>query len=391
MKPIPARHSVLPSPLFVAALLALVILSLPVAPGATWDGQRLGPEEIADLAGDLPARRGERDRFGRRIEQALEREPVSPRGVPAVRVDLAYGKHPRNVLDLWAVEAEPAAPLAVFLHGGGFQRGDKALLRDSRLLDQLLDAGISVAAVNYRFSHQHPEGVAGSLRDIARAVQFLRHQAEELGIDPARFAAFGGSAGGAAALWLAFYEELADAGSDDPVARQSTRMRCVGAMATPSTLDLLQWPGILGIDEQDLERAARSFGIANLAELRTAESASLRAKLDIAAWMSPGDPPFFVRNNDPGGVPRAVDAMAHHPNHARVLLQRAAEVGVEAIVFAPAIGIEPRSGEDLVAFFTRHLFADGNDQATRACGRTNTVANGVATCIRESVRTAAES
>lgn len=365
MKPVRLPFSVFHAYLRLAALLAVaVLLSLYLPPGAAEegpeDGGRLRPEEIADIAGDLPARGGQRDRFGRRIAQALDREAVSPHGVPAVRVDLAYGDHPRNVLDLWTVEADSPTPLAVFLHGGGFQRGDKALLRDSRLLDQLLEVGISVAGVNYRFSRQHPDGIAGSLRDIARSVQFLRHHAVEFGIDSARLSAFGGSAGGAAALWLAFQDDLAHPGSDDPVARESTRLSCAGAMATPATMDLLQWPGILGIDAQDLERAARSFGIANVAELHTPELASQRAELDIAALMSPGDPPFFVYNHDPGGVPRGVGEMAHHPNHARVLLQRAAEVGVEAVVFAPEIGIEHLSGENLVEFFARQWFQARN-------------------------------
>jgi len=345
---------------------ALALLAVGGLPSATaeetpQEGGRLSPEEIADIAGDLPARGGERDSFGQRITEVLALEAVSPRGVPADRVDVPYGDHARMALDFWRADAGGPSPVALFLHGGGFRRGDKALLRDSRLLDQLLEAGISVAGVNYRYSHQHPDGTAGSLRDIARAVQHLRHHAADFGIDPDRVAAFGGSAGGAASLWLAFREDLADPESDDPVARESTRIRCAGAMATPSTMDLLQWPEILGIDEEALARAARSFGVADLASLSAPGAASARAEIDIVALMSPGDPPFFIHNNDPGGIPVGVGEMAHHPNHARVLMERAREIDVEAVAFAPGIGIEHPSGENLVAFFTRHLLS-GEDQ-----------------------------
>ena len=51
-----------------------------------------------------------------------------------------------------------------------------------------------------------------------RVVQFLRFKATELGIDPARIAASGSSAGAGIALWVGFHDDLADPKSADPVA-----------------------------------------------------------------------------------------------------------------------------------------------------------------------------
>jgi acetyl esterase/lipase len=56
-----------------------------------------------------------------------------------------------------------------------------------------LDAGISVAAINHRYSTQ---AIAPApFKDSARAVEFLRSQGKDWNIDPKRFAATGGSAG----------------------------------------------------------------------------------------------------------------------------------------------------------------------------------------------------
>ncbi|MEJ5297644.1 MAG: alpha/beta hydrolase, partial [Armatimonadota bacterium] len=49
-------------------------------------------------------------------------EPLPPPDFSNVR----YGAHERNVLDLWKAPGNGAAPLVVFIHGGGFVGGDKS-------------------------------------------------------------------------------------------------------------------------------------------------------------------------------------------------------------------------------------------------------------------------
>jgi len=357
-------------PLRISALFAIAAVLAASLAGATRSDATgdppspplLSDEEIAAIAGDLPGSGAQRDSFGAKIAEALTLPPVSPAGTPATQADLSYGEHPRMRFDLWQAQSPEPTPLAIFLHGGGFRRGDKALLYQSRLLDQLLEAGISVVGVNYRLSHQNPEGTLGSLRDIARFVQWIRHHADDYAINPDRIAAFGGSAGGAASLWLAFRDDLADPDSDDPVARQSSRLACAGAMATPATLDLLQWQEILGVTYERILAAAASFGVADESDLHSAEAKRIREETDLLALLSADDPPFYMHNNDSGETPRGVGQMAHHPNHARVLKAAAEALGVEAVVYAPRIGIEDPSGENLVAFFKRHLEPGGVEE-----------------------------
>jgi acetyl esterase/lipase len=301
------------------------------------------------------------DSFGRKIQEALRREPVAKNGARATHVNVPYGDHPRNVFDIWLVDAEHPAPLVVFIHGGGFRRGDKSLLYDSKILVDLLDAGVSVAAINYRYSYQSPEGILGSLKDVARFLQFVRFHAQTYKVDKQRVACYGGSAGGAASLWLAFRDDMADPANSDPVLRESTRLTCAAAMATPSTLDVLKWKEILGISHAQAIATARSFGARDEADLHSDRGTQLRAETDLREWISADDPPIFVHNNDTGEVPTQVGHMAHHPNHARVLKMRADELGVEAVVFAPQIGIAHPSGESLIGFFRRQLSPSKSD------------------------------
>ncbi|MBJ7443882.1 MAG: carboxylesterase family protein, partial [Sphingobium sp.] len=46
--------------------------------------------------------------------------------VPVTQGDIAYGPHERHRLDIYApLDATGPAPVLVFVHGGGFLKGDK--------------------------------------------------------------------------------------------------------------------------------------------------------------------------------------------------------------------------------------------------------------------------
>ncbi|MGH9657630.1 MAG: alpha/beta hydrolase, partial [Bryobacteraceae bacterium] len=117
----------------------------------------------------------------------------------------SYGPHERNVLDLWKADSPRPSPLVVFIHGGGFRAGSKENLA-APFLNLCLEAGISVAAINYRYSSQAP--YPGPMQDGVRAVQYLRHRAKEWNLDAKRFGATGGSAGAGISLWIGFHDDL---------------------------------------------------------------------------------------------------------------------------------------------------------------------------------------
>jgi acetyl esterase/lipase len=166
-------------------------------------------------------------------------EPAVPKPTLA---NVPYGKHQRNILDFWKAESAKPTPLVFVIHGGGWRGGDKD--RVNRFVDvqTLLNAGISVAANNYRFiKHAEAAGIQPPvkmpLHDAARALQFVRSKAAEWNIDKTRIGAAGGSAGACSSLWLAFHDDLADLKSDDPVARESTRLWCAAVTGAQTTLD----------------------------------------------------------------------------------------------------------------------------------------------------------
>src|SRR5205823_8686811 len=105
---------------------------------------------------------------------------------------LRYGPHlERNVLDLYRPpKAEGPVPLVIWVHGGGWQNGDKSR---TPALD-LLARGYAVASINYRLSQHAP--FPAQIHDCKAAVRFLRAHAAEYRLDPDRVGAWGMSAGG---------------------------------------------------------------------------------------------------------------------------------------------------------------------------------------------------
>lgn len=163
--------------------------------------------------------------------------------VPPTMADVSYGRHPKQVLHFWKAETDRPAPLLFYIHGGGWQGGNRASVNS--LLPEMLGKGISVVSIEYRFIAEAIDDnveppVKGPLYDAARALQFVRSKAEEWNIDKTRIAASGGSAGACSSLWLAFHDDLADPASDDPIARESTRLLCAAVTGAQTTLDPVQ-------------------------------------------------------------------------------------------------------------------------------------------------------
>ncbi len=90
-----------------------------------------------------------------------------------------YGPHERNVFDFYPAQSDEPTPVAVYIHGGGFRNGSKDGI-NNKTLKALLDAGISVAAFNYRYVQQAP--LPAAHYDCRRALQLLRSKATEWNI-----------------------------------------------------------------------------------------------------------------------------------------------------------------------------------------------------------------
>lgn len=95
-------------------------------------------------------------------------------------------------LDLYLPEGDGPFPLVIYVHGGAFKMGDKAMGAEE--LDPLVAAGYAVASINYRLSSEAL--FPAPIEDAKAAVRWLRANADAYQLDPERFAAFGASAGG---------------------------------------------------------------------------------------------------------------------------------------------------------------------------------------------------
>lgn len=285
--------------------------------------------------------------------------PINISGVRASFSNEVYGEHERNTFDIWLAKSNEPTPLIIYIHGGGFVGGDKSRYYDSEDWIRLLENGISVATINYRFMNEAPYGILGSMHDSKRCLQYIRYHAGKYNIDKTRIACCGGSAGAGTSLWLAFSEDMADKSSDDPVLRESTKISCAGAFSTQSTYDILQWGEIMGLPlnktpEEKLV-IARAMGFKSAEGIDLDAQTEIREDLDFKGKITADSVPFFVHNHFEGGLPTNESEIQHHPIHAKVLKDKVEEVGTSAIVYAPAIGIIDPSGMNVVDFFLNQL------------------------------------
>ncbi|WP_284744740.1 alpha/beta hydrolase [Amycolatopsis sp. RTGN1] len=88
--------------------------------------------------------------------------------------------------------AEPG-PAVLYLHGGGMILGSVALY-DAPIARYVSASGVPMVAVDYRLAPEHPDPTP--VEDVYAGLRWLHDHAAELGVDPARIAVMGDSAGG---------------------------------------------------------------------------------------------------------------------------------------------------------------------------------------------------
>lgn len=259
----------------VFCLLAMVVLATCVP--TSLSAQR---QTKRQPAGKKKARAAKPERYDAAVPQPTEEK-------------IRYGDHERHVLDFWKADSATPTPLVFVIHGGGWQGGSKERVQRFADVAALLKAGISVTALNYRYVRQGVEArieppVKAPLHDAARALQFVRSKAQEWNLDKQRIGAAGGSAGACSSLWLAFHDDLADATSDDPVARESTRLWCAAVIGAQTTLDpqqMKEWT-------PNSKYGGHAFGMRNFAEF-------LAAREQILPWIAEYSPYALVTKDDP--------------------------------------------------------------------------------------------
>jgi acetyl esterase/lipase len=268
--------------------------------------------------------------------------PKAAAAKPSVKptlADVAYGPHPKQVIDFYKADSQTPTPLVFYIHGGGWRGGSKS----SSLPQTYLAAGISVVSVEYRFVQEAGDvtpPVKAPLHDAARALQFVRSKAAEWNIDKTRIGATGGSAGACSSLWLAFHDDLADPKSDDPVARESTRLLCAAVQGAQTTLDpqqIREWMpngtyGAHAFYPSGADRKTAPF------DQYLAEREKLLpwiAEYSPYALVSAGDPPVALFYNAPPAMGQPTKDPTHSANYGLPLQEKCKSVGVECLLIYP--------------------------------------------------------
>ena len=237
---------------------------------------------------------------------------VYPQNPPKTVADFKYGPHERNVLDFWQAKSDKPTPLLFYIHGGGWMGGDKAGIA----VEPFLKAGISVVSINYRYISQAQDvvpPVKAPLHDAARALQFVRSKAGEWNIDKQRIGASGGSAGACSSLWLAFHPDMADAGSSDPIARESTRLWTAAVNGAQTTLDPKQ------MREWTPNSKYGGHAFSKSGEFKTFDD-FVAARERILPWIAEYSPYALVSSDDPAvylyySAPPALGKDQKDPTH----------------------------------------------------------------------------
>lgn len=149
--------------------------------------------------------------------------------LPNTRSGIEFCADTRMKLDLFGTEAGTKRPVVVFIHGGYWRALGRA--QSAFAAPMLAAQGIACAVPDYRLAPAAT--ITDIIQDCRRAIAYLWHQADALGLDRNRIVVTGSSAGG----------------------------HLAAAMAQPG------WQAALGLPEQPLKGCLPVSGLFELAPL----------------------------------------------------------------------------------------------------------------------------
>ncbi|MEM0968972.1 MAG: hypothetical protein AAGJ31_06470 [Verrucomicrobiota bacterium] len=160
-------------------------------------------------------------------------------------------------------------------------------------------------------------------------------------MDPERVVCYGGSAGAGISLWLAFREDAAKVKSEDPIARQSTRILAAGTMGGQSTYDMRVFREWFGVPDLPIHNALPAFY--GMQEGETVDSPRVVALAEQASainHLTADDPPVYMvyhRPNLPVRKETSQGEWVHHVLLGLKLQEAMQELGLECLVSGPGM------------------------------------------------------
>jgi len=143
---------------------------------------------------------------------------ASTAGAQALRSNIPYAEpaNERQMLDVYAPEKAAALPVVLWIHGGGWQTGDKTSVQQKP--QAFTERGFVFVSTNHRFVTRVDMGEI--VRDVARAAGWVHRNIASHGGDPRRIFVMGHSSGAQLAALLATdHRYLREAGVPPEVLR----------------------------------------------------------------------------------------------------------------------------------------------------------------------------
>ncbi len=284
---------------------------------------------------------------------ALGDGPPSPR-----TEDVIYGRKfgTALTLDVFRPGKDANGLGLIFVVSGGWVSSHEGI--NAGFIRPFTDRGYTVFAVVH--GSQPKFTIPEVLKDLNRAVRFIRHHAKEYEVDPDRLGIYGGSAGGHLSLMQGTAGDEGDPKAGDPVDRVSSRVRAVACFFPPT--DFLNYGrsgedalgrGVLAgypapFDFHELDPARKKFvAIADEARVR-----EIGKGISPINHVSPDDPPTLIVHGDADTLVPIQQA------EVMVAKLKAAGVGAKLVVKPGASHGWSGIDKDLITFadwFDEHL------------------------------------
>jgi len=135
-------------------------------------------------------------------------DELTSRPKPSPTHTIRWGQGETDIVDLWLPDGAGPHSVVLMVHGGCWQKAiaDRTLMNWAA--EDLRRKGMAVWNIEYRGVDEPGGGYPGTFLDVAHAADALRDNAGKYNLKTERIAAFGHSAGGHLALWLAGRHKL---------------------------------------------------------------------------------------------------------------------------------------------------------------------------------------